>query len=147
MRSSNRVDVKELIGEVEYRLGFVASHLNKVLDKERFQYDDFLTQSTSKQVVFLESKELTGYIPLSEYSDAVNLYHDVLKSLLDDMNSGEKDFKDIAIDKYQCIRQSLDSEIGAIEHNEFILCDVSYLLNYMYNIVKKKSKENHFKDL
>ncbi|NOQ55778.1 MAG: hypothetical protein GQ477_03140 [Nanohaloarchaea archaeon] len=142
MLSSYNVDICELAEEVGYRLEVVASHLGKMdRDKEKYQYDDSLTQSTMNQVNFLDGKRLPEKdIPVSEYFDAVNLYHNVLKNLLEDIESDKKALKCAAIDKYQHIIQSLDSLIGAIEHES--VSDVPYLLKDMYDVVKGRSKEN-----
>ncbi|MBW6462484.1 MAG: hypothetical protein K0B07_05565 [DPANN group archaeon] len=146
MVSSYNVNVDEYVKEVGYRLEVVALLVGKMgRDKEKYQYDDFLTQSTFNQVDFLKGKSLGDEIPVSEYSDAVNLYHDTLESILVDLESDKKQLKCISIDKYQHIKLLLDSLVGGIKHKS--VSDVPHLLRYMYDVVNKKPKDNYFKNL
>ncbi|MCK5594409.1 MAG: hypothetical protein KAI18_04145 [Candidatus Aenigmarchaeota archaeon] len=139
MISSYNWGVDEAIEEVGYRLGVVASLLGKLdMDKEQYLYDAHLRQSTLNQVDFLEGTTLSEDIPVSEYSDAVNLYHDALESILDDLKSNKKLLKCDAIDKYQHIILFLDGMVGAIEHES--VSDVPHVLNYMYDVVNRTVK-------
>ncbi len=137
MLPSQNIVIDEFIEEVGYCLGVVASKLGKDgLDKEKYQYDYYLTQSTLNQVVFLKGESLPDDISNDEYPGAVDLYHDVLESFLNDLESSDKNekFKYDVVANYKKIIFSLNGLVGAQEHG---LCDASPLFEMMYGFVSE----------
>ena len=144
MLGSNNVN--EIIGEISYIFEVVEAFLEK--KDLSHSFDEKIYGPTLKQINFLKKQRLPEEIPKYEYNNfkTVQLYRDVLESILGDM---EKDNEDLlrmyAIDTYGSIKFSLDNLIS-VEEVEGLTLDASYLLNDMYDVVKGKAKQDYFKD-
>ena len=142
MISSYNVDICEVIEEVGYRFEVVDLSLKK--KDLSYLIDEELYESTINQIIFLEKQKLpetvSENIESSDYN-AVNLYLDVLESLLTDVGGNDVDLTRAAIYKYQHIKGLLNRMVGGVEH-ESVVSEVPHILNYMYDIVKKETKDD-----